>query len=203
SGAQVVVASNEEARDPDRLVMAIRKRGITSMQATPTLWTMLLERDRHAADALRVLVGGEALPKDLARAMFESNRPLWNLYGPTEATIWATAHRVDEIDIGEPSPSTVCIGRPLVHYRAYVVNAFLEPVPVGVMGELYLAGDALARGYVKRAGQTAERFVADSYATGTGARRDRTGGLARWRRGGTLGVGGPGRQPVRGRGLSV
>ena len=65
-----------------------------------------------------------------------------NLYGPTEATIWATAHRVEPSDLIDSAAGTVCIGRPLTHYRAYVLDARLEPYSVGVMGELYLAGDA-------------------------------------------------------------
>ena len=110
---------------------------------------------------------------------------VWNLYGPTEATIWASVQALTDRDLAEDVAGIVSIGRPLAHYRMYVLDAWLEPVPVGVMGELYIAGAGLARGYLARPGLTAERFVADPYGV-AGSRMYRTGDLARWRPDGTL-----------------
>src|SRR5204862_3031459 len=112
-----------------------------------------------------------------------------NLYGPTEATIDAVSHRV----VGDEVGSVVPIGHPMANYRVYVLDGGLEPVPAGVVGELYLAGGGLARGYLHRASLTAERVVAapnGSAHGGThgsaGARMYRTGDLARWRCDGVL-----------------
>lgn len=126
---------------------------------------------------MRVLVGGEALPSELARALTDRARSVTNLYGPTEATIWATA-----ADVAESGP---VIGRPLANTSAYVLDSALRPVPVGVPGELYLAGEQLAQGYHLRPALTSERFTADPYGP-AGTRMYRTGDLVCRRRDGAL-----------------
>ncbi|MFF0208614.1 amino acid adenylation domain-containing protein [Streptomyces althioticus] len=167
-GAQVVLAPREVVRDPAALFALVRESGATLMQATPSLWQALAEAGGVPA-GLRVLVGGEALPASLARTLAEGGRTVTNLYGPTETTVWSTAADItDEVTIGGPIANT----------RLYVLDAGLRPVPVGVAGELYIAGAGLARGYHRRPALTSERFVADPYGP-AGTRMYRTGDLVR------------------------
>ncbi|MCA1191392.1 non-ribosomal peptide synthase/polyketide synthase [Saccharopolyspora sp. 6V] len=175
SGGRVVLASREDVRDPERLRALVESAGITVMQATPSLWREVV--GGGAADALRsvrVLVGGEPLPGDLARALSAHAPSVTNLYGPTETTVWSTSAVLTGDD---PEPG---IGLPIANTRVYVLDAHLRPVPPGVPGELYVAGAGLARGYLARPDLTSERFVACPFG-GPGERMYRTGDLARWR----------------------
>ncbi|MEV8015622.1 amino acid adenylation domain-containing protein [Streptomyces sp. NPDC086554] len=174
SGASVVVADRDAVLDPAALAGLIRRSGATIMQATPTLWHSLLSEQAGAAEGLRMLVGGEALPAALAARMRETGAEVTNLYGPTETTVWSTSLVIEGPVQGAPT-----IGRPILNTRAYVLDSTLRPVLPGVAGELYLAGEGLARGYLDRPALTAGRFVADPHGT-PGARMYRTGDLARW-----------------------
>ncbi|GGV27920.1 hypothetical protein GCM10010182_58530 [Actinomadura cremea] len=169
-GAAVVLAGRDDVRDPARLAGLLRDA--TIIQGTPSLLGTL---DPAALRGLRVLVGGEALPPALAGTLAGTASLATNMYGPTEATIWATAADLPGSGIGVPFRNT----------RAHVLDRRLRPVPVGVPGELYLAGDQLARGYVNRPDLTAERFVADPYGP-PGSRMYRTGDLARRARDGSI-----------------
>jgi acyl-coenzyme A synthetase/AMP-(fatty) acid ligase/acyl carrier protein len=170
SGARVVVAGRETVQDPRSLVELVRASGATVVQAVPSLWRALLDTGEWP-ERVRVLVGGEALPEELAVRL--RGLDAVNVYGPTEATVWATSAPVGE--------GPVLIGRPFANMRAYVLDAMLRPVVPGATGELYLAGAQLARGYLGRAGLSAERFVACPFLPGE--RMYRTGDLARWRDG--------------------
>ena len=182
----------ETVQDAEALAKTIGATGATVMQATPTLWqTLLAEGGAHLPDlkGLAMLTGGEALPGELARSLAAHGGSLTNLYGPTETTIWSAVMAVapDELRDDAESPP---IGRPIWNTQTYVLDGGLEPVPAGVVGELYIAGVGLARGYLNRASLTAERFVADPNGA-AGARMYRTGDLARWRAGRRAGVPGP------------
>jgi thioesterase domain-containing protein/acyl carrier protein len=146
------------------------------MQATPSLWAALLESSDVDLSGVRALVGGEALPPELARQLLVRAASVTNLYGPTEVTVWATAAVLDQ-----PRPR---IGRPLPGVGAYVLDDRLRPVPPGVAGELYLAGDQVTTGYLGRPALTATRFLADPFAVGE--RMYRTGDLVRWTPAGEL-----------------
>ncbi|MFD9410729.1 amino acid adenylation domain-containing protein [Streptomyces sp. NPDC059989] len=176
-GAGIVLASRDTVRDAPELARLLRESGASVMQATPSLWHALTEAGPLPA-GLRVLVGGEALPAELARTLAADGRSVTNLYGPTETTIWSTSATV-------PASGDVSIGRPIANTRLYVLDAGLRPVPAGVAGELYIAGSGLARGYHQRAGLSAERFVADPFAA-PGSRMYRTGDLVRRRADGSL-----------------
>ncbi|WP_136024723.1 non-ribosomal peptide synthetase [Microbacterium sp. K27] len=181
SGAAVVIASREEVRDPDRLAALARREACTVLQATPSLWRPLLEEQPEAWGAVTALVGGEAVPADLARGLRSACRAARVVYGPTEATVWAMGAMLDD----DAHDASVPIGRPFAGVGAVVLDDALRPVPHGVAGELYLAGPQLARGYRDRPDLTAGRFVADP--TGEpGARMYRTGDLVRREASGTL-----------------
>ncbi|HEY9347079.1 MAG TPA: MupA/Atu3671 family FMN-dependent luciferase-like monooxygenase, partial [Inquilinus sp.] len=197
-GARIILAGRETVRDPTAMARLIAAQGATILQATPSFWQGLVEAQPQALAGLQVLVGGEALPRLLAgRLAGLSGRGIVNLYGPTEATIWATAARIEEAFPGEPS-----IGRPLANDRVHVLDGSLRPVPVGVPGELYIAGSGLARGYLNRPSLTAERFVACPFGP-VGSRMYRTGDLARWRSDGVLDFLGRADEQVKIRGFRI
>nr|QEO74607.1 AMP-dependent synthetase and ligase [uncultured bacterium] len=179
SGATVVVAGWDVVRDAERLAELVERHGGTVLQATPTLWQTLADERPDVLARLRVLVGGEALPAGLAARLRELAVDVTNLYGPTETTVWSTAALLDD------RPGAPVIGRPVLNNQVYVLDGRLAPVPVGVPGELYIAGAGVARGYLGRPGLTATRFVANPFAAG-GARMYRTGDLVRWAKDGNL-----------------
>ncbi|MFD3455113.1 non-ribosomal peptide synthase/polyketide synthase [Streptomyces sp. NPDC058691] len=183
TGATLVVARPEGHKDPAYLAALIQRRGVTTAHFVPSMLRAFLDEPAAAgcASLRRVLCSGEALPAPLTVRFHQvlGAAGLHNLYGPTEASVDVTAHEA------APGAAAVPIGRPVWNTRTYVLDAALRPVPPGVPGELYLAGVQLARGYLGRAGLTAERFVADPYGP-AGSRMYRTGDLARWRSGGEL-----------------
>ncbi|GFN01140.1 hypothetical protein Sfulv_59500 [Streptomyces fulvorobeus] len=180
SGAGLVLADRDAARDPEALAALLTASGATILQATPTTWQLLAETAPDALRGLRKLVGGEALPASLASRLRDLGGELVNVYGPTETTIWSTAAHLDRVTGSAPP-----IGRALRATRAYVLDEWLNPRPEGVPGELYLAGAGVARGYLGRGGLTAERFTADPFGA-PGSRMYRTGDLARRRADGEL-----------------
>src|SRR5262249_37693314 len=124
--------------------------------------------------ALRLItVAGESCPAELVRR-WGAGRRFLNLYGPTEATIWVAAAEL------RPDLDRVTIGRPISNAKLYILDKKLSPVPVGVAGELFVAGTGLARGYLNRPELTAERFIPDPFGTEPGARLYKTGDLARY-----------------------
>ncbi|HSO33700.1 MAG TPA: amino acid adenylation domain-containing protein, partial [Labilithrix sp.] len=179
SGARVVIATKEAASDPRALAALLARTSATVLQATPATWRMLLADKWRPSPSLKMLCGGEAITPDLVEALAGEGNELWNMYGPTETTIWSTCIRLAP---GGP----VTIGRPIENTQVYVLDRRGEPAPVGVPGELFIAGAGVARGYLGRPDLTAERFVPDPFSASPGARMYATGDLARWRRDGTL-----------------
>ncbi len=179
TGGKLVVASPDEARDGERLAQRLKSSGATTMQATPSTWRLLLEAGWHGDGEFKILCGGEALPRALADRLLACGR-LWNLYGPTETTIWSALHRVEAVG------DTVPIGRPLANTQLYILDGVRQPVPIGVVGELYIGGAGVARGYLNRPDLTAERFIANPFSREPGARIYRTGDLARYQIDGTV-----------------
>ena len=175
TGAQIILASPEEAADGQRLLKLLNASQATVMQATPATWGMLNEVGWTGTAGLKALCGGEALPSSLAEALLPRCAELWNMYGPTETTIWSTLYRVNSV-----SSSTVPVGRPIANTQTYILDQNLQPVPIGVTGELYVGGDGLARGYLNRPELTAEKFVINPFIAEPNSRLYRTGDLARY-----------------------
>ncbi|QUW84599.1 amino acid adenylation domain-containing protein [Streptomyces mirabilis] len=200
-GARVVLAPRSSVVDAAELVALARRCGATIMQATPSLWRAVVADLPAAAPSLvRALVGGESLPAPLARTMREF-ADVTNLYGPTETTIWSTAAHLG----GRSAPvalDTPSIGRPLTNTQVYVLDGRMQPVPVGVVADLYIAGRGLARGYAGRHGLTAERFVACPFGA-PGDRMYRTGDRVRWTTDGRLEFAGRADDQVKIRGFRI
>jgi amino acid adenylation domain-containing protein len=182
AGAQLHLVPREIAVDGLELRRHLAAACPTLVQGTPALWQLLREAGWTPTEAprgLRILCGGEALPQDLGDFLSaDAHAEVWNLYGPTETTIWSLLAAVR-------SGAPISIGAPLWNTEVRVLDECLRPVPAGTPGELYLAGDGLARGYFGKAALTAERFVADPFGA-PGSRMYRTGDLVRGRPDGTL-----------------
>ncbi|SAL73620.1 non-ribosomal peptide synthetase [Caballeronia arvi] len=171
AGATIVLAAADDVQNPRRLARLARDSRASVMQATPTLWDALLGETSERTAFRLALAGGEALSAHLAKRLQAHARRVINVYGPTETTVWSTS---SELAGAEPS-----IGRPLWNTRVYVLDRWLGRCPPDTVGELYIAGRGLARGYIGRADLTAERFIADPHGE-PGDRMYRTGDLARW-----------------------
>jgi amino acid adenylation domain-containing protein len=178
-GARVVVAGADEVLDMELLTQRILREAVTCVQATPVTWRQLLGTAGDRLRLRRALCGGEVLSRALADELCRAADEAWNMYGPTETTIWSLGARIEP---GSSGP--VQIGRPIANTTAWVLDGDLRPLPVGVIGELYLGGAGLARGYRGRPSLTAERFLPDPFRPG--ARLYRTGDLVRMRADGTF-----------------
>nr|WP_211264344.1 non-ribosomal peptide synthetase [Streptosporangium amethystogenes] len=198
NGARLVLAAQEQVLDPWALRSLIRSTGTTMVHATPSLWRGLVADAGDQVDwtRIRAMIGAEALPSDLARVLLSRTPTLTNLYGPTETTVWSTAAelRGDTADVSS-------IGGPIGNTQVYVLDDALAPVPPGVPGELYIAGEGMARGYLGRPGLTAGRFVACPFQSGT--RMYRTGDVTRWTARGELQYIGRSDDQVKVRGFRV
>lgn len=171
-GARVVIADQETVTDGIKLMQLMTSAGATFMQATPATWRMLMDAGWKGDSRLKILCGGEPLPRTLADQLLDRCGSLWNVYGPTETTIWSTVHKV------EKDNATIPIGHPIDETTVYVVDADMKPVKTGEIGELLIGGTGLARSYRGRPDLTAEKFVANPFGPG---RLYITGDLARFR----------------------
>jgi amino acid adenylation domain-containing protein len=178
AGARIEVF--ESAADAAALRAGLLAREVTVVQATPTSWRMLVAAGGVPAGVRLRISGGEALPRDLADTLAADGATVLNGYGPSETTIYSTAGPV------AAGTGPVDIGTALANTRAYVLDPAGRPVPLGVVGELYLGGRGVGRGYPGRPGLTADRFRPDPFAAEPGARMYATGDLARWLPGGRL-----------------
>ncbi|GFZ95388.1 non-ribosomal peptide synthetase [Dyella caseinilytica] len=174
SGASVVIASAETVRHPPALLRLMQQHHVTHMWATPSLWRVILASPDAQLKQLHALVGGEALSAELAARLLQQATRVTQLYGPTETTVLSTA--IELKDIGRDAPP---IGRPILNTRLYVLDQDQQPVQTGAMGELYIAGAGVAKGYLHHHQLTEARFLSDPFAN-DGSRMYRTGDLVYW-----------------------
>ena len=180
-GARVILATRETAADGRQLRELLEKSAPNVMQATPATWRLMLEAGWQGDKDLKVLCGGEAMPRELARELLKRASCVWNMYGPTETTVWSTTCKIVSGD------GSIAIGRPIANTEIYILDRRLQPVPIGVPGELYIGGDGVARGYLHRPELTAERFIPNPFRDReSGARLYRTGDVARYRANGEI-----------------
>ncbi len=182
AGAELVMVQREVAMDGNRLSKTLDEEKITLLQATPGMWQVLLDAQWRGAPGFRGWTGGEALRPSLALALCERMEGLWNGYGPTETTVYSTAWRVRPEEIATRG---VAIGQPVDNTEIWILDANLQPCPVGVPGEICIAGEGVSLGYLDRPELTAERFVTVR-VLGTPKKMYRSGDRGRWRNDGLL-----------------
>jgi amino acid adenylation domain-containing protein len=177
-GAKTVLVSREAASDGAQLKEWLVRSGATVMQATPATWRLLLAAGWQGSPGLKILCGGEALPRELAVRLLEGGANLWNVYGPTETTIWSTAYQATvSRETNRAKDTLESIGTPIANTQIYILDPELQPVPIGVTGELHIGGAGVARGYLNRPELTAEKFIPNPFSE---IRLYKTGDLARY-----------------------
>ena len=172
TGAQIVLADQGRATDGRMIADLLARRQVTFMQATPSLWRLVLDAGWRDGRGLTLLSGGEPLSRDLADALLRTGAEVWNVYGPTETTVWSSIGRVAR-------DGPVLIGHPIRNTTLVIVDEALREVPRGEIGELCIGGAGLARGYLHRPDLTAERFPLNPTTGVAGDRLYRTGDRAR------------------------
>lgn len=177
-GAEIALVSREVAANPIELAQCLAD--VTVMQAIPSMWRSLLASGWNGNEQLKVLCGGEALPKGLAHQLLEKVGSVWNMYGAAETTSWSTICQI------ELNKTPISVGRPIANTQIYLLDPMLRrksdpitPVPVGVMGEMWIGGASLARGYFNRA-QMSNNFVPNPFSDEPNSYLYKTGDLARY-----------------------
>ena len=188
-GGRLIVVPLEVVQSPPDLYSLLCREQVTVLNQTPAaLRQLLLVREQQAGNedwSVRLIVcGGDALDHELAAELVKLRIPVWNFYGPTESTVWTTCTLIER----GPAGDMTSVGRPIADLNVYLLNNNLQPVPMGVPGELFIGGDGLARGYLNRPELTADRFLPDPFSPQPGKRLYRTGDLARYHRQGKLDI---------------
>jgi len=173
-GATVIILSNETTTNPFLLSEAISRYHVNIMQATPATWQLLIESGWAGEPKLKALCGGDIMTRKLADQLCDRVHSLWNMYGPTETTVWSSVRQIKKGD------GPITIGKPIGNTQLYILDAHLQPVPVGVVGELHIGGDGLARGYLNHPHLTNEKFIPDGFSSRPGALLYKTGDRARY-----------------------
>ena len=171
TGGAVAIARREDISDGNRLLAAIDRSAATILQGTPASWRLILEAGFRSRPGLKMLCGGEALPRALANRLLEGGGALWNMYGPTETTVWSACGEV----LAGNDPVT--IGQPIANTQLHVLDRYDQPALFGASGQLHIGGDGVAKGYFRQDALTAEKFIPDPFKLCPGLYR--TGDVAR------------------------
>ncbi len=180
NGMEIVLANEEQAKFPQQLNDLIAKHPVEVLQTTPTKMKSLIS-DNQQIDYLKklktIILGGEALEDNLIKRLNDiTNAKIFNIYGPTETTVWSTNAQISDAD-------TITIGKPIANTQIYIVDKYMQPTPIGVTGELCIAGDGVGAGYLNRPELTAEKFINNPFGEG---KLYKTGDLAYWREDGNI-----------------
>lgn len=180
TGAEVILTDTETSRDARVLMDIVRREEVSMMQATPATWRMMLETDWNDRLPLKILIGGEALSKKLAERLLARCNSLWNMYGPTETTVWATFKQIKQED------EVITVGKTIANVEAYILDSRLNHVTQGNVGEIYIGGIGVGKGYLNRPELTEERFIPNPFAKDPSEMMYRTGDLGRIVNGGDI-----------------
>ena len=200
AGSGVCVADEAQTRNGEELLRIIKEKNITLLQGTPVTWQMMMDSGWDAPIPLRCLSGGEALPKTLALEILERSSELWNLYGPTETTVYSAIYQCEKEAVVS-GPNIVSIGHPIDNTVIYILDEELQAKPFGLVGELYIGGLGVAKGYYGRDDLTQERFIENPFVAGDTIYR--TGDLAYYNANGSIHYIGRADQQVKLRGYRI
>jgi len=205
-GARTVIASRTAATNAEALDRLIVQHNVNVLQATPATWQLLIQNGWQPGKGLKALCGGEPLSPQLGNQLLACGVDLYNMYGPTETTVWSTVNHITDAI----KSNNVAIGRPIANTSIFILDDAMQPVPIGVAGELYIGGDGLAQGYIGREDLTAAAFISNpfghydpNYDPNGSARLYRTGDLARYLTDGQLQCLGRIDQQVKVRGFRI
>jgi amino acid adenylation domain-containing protein len=180
-GAKIVLVDSQIAADGFQLLSTLKNSGATFMQATPASFRLLLAAGWEGSPQMKIISTGEALPRNLADILRSKVAEVWDFYGPTETTVWATGSNINELrQVSNFQGAIELIGKPLGNTQTYILDRYLQPVPIGIQGELHIGGDCLAKGYLNRPELTAEKFIPNPFSDKSNARLYKTGDLARY-----------------------
>lgn len=175
NGLKCVISDQATISDGRKLKALLETQKISILQATPVTWKMLLEAGWRNKEKIKILCGGEPLPLSLSQKLCAISSQVNNLYGPTETTVWSTIKSVSKKDLIYP---IMPIGRPIFNTKVYVLDKNMNCLPIGMIGDLYIGGSGLARGYLNQPALTNQKFVANPYIPGE--KIYKTEDLARW-----------------------
>lgn len=173
-GALVIISSEKARKDVSLLLRLIEKFQVNMLTLTPTNWMMLFENGWSGYNEMIAITGGEQLNPDLLKLLCNGCKTVWNAYGPTEITIGSSFDRID------PDEEIITIGKPLPNVTYYILDENLQPVPIGVMGTLYIGGVGVARGYLNQPKLTEEKFIPDPFSRVPNAKIYNSGDLAKF-----------------------
>jgi amino acid adenylation domain-containing protein len=171
-GGKLIIASDEMITEPSLLLKAIKDYRVTIIDTTPSRWQILVEMatEQYPLSISKIWCGGESLNSKLACQLTSITKDVYNFYGPTETTIFSLIYPVT-------NPEKILIGKAIANTKTYILDSNLQPLPIGVVGELHIGGDGLARGYLNRPDLTAEKFIDNPFGEG---KLYKTGDLARY-----------------------